>query len=102
MHCITALQRIKFLGGRIGGVKRMVLKQFVEINEKKPLFQLFFLKDNEDLGVEIDEVKKIDFEMVVRRLNRGESVFIVQKKPQERNLNQSVFGAKKQWYFTNT
>ena len=73
----------------------MVLKHFIEINEKKPRFQLFFLKDKEDLSVEVDEVNKIDFEIVVQRLKQGESVFIAQKRPRERELNQSLFGAKK-------
>ena len=79
----------------------MVLKQSVETNEKKPLFHLFFLKDDEGQSVEVDEVKGIDFEMLARRLKRGESVFIAPKRPQERNLNHSLFGAKKSWYFAH-
>ncbi len=82
-------------------MKRMMLNQFVEVNEKKPRFQLFFLKDDEGQSVEVDEVNKIDFEIVVQRLKQGESVFIAPKKPQERNLNQSLFGAKKPWYFAH-
>ena len=78
----------------------MALKQS-ETNENKPLFQVFFLKNNKALGVEIDEVKRIDFEMVTRRLELGESVFIAQKRPRERKLNQSLFDAKKTWYFAH-
>ena len=79
-----------------------MLKHFVEDNEKKPRFQLFFLKDNEDLSVEVDEVNKIDFEIVVQRLKQGESVFITSKKPHERNLSQSLIRAKKPWHFAHT
>ncbi len=32
----------------------------LRINEEKPLFRLFFLKDYEDQIVEIGEIKKID------------------------------------------
>lgn len=39
----------------------MVLSNVVEVNEEKPLFQLFFLKDDEDQSVEVVEVEEIDF-----------------------------------------
>ena len=82
-------------------MKRTVMNNFVEVKEKQQLFQLFFLKDDEGQSVEVDEVKRIDFEMLTRRLKRGESVFIAPKRPQERNLNQSLFGTKKSWYFAH-
>jgi len=72
-----------------------------ETNENKPLFQVFLLKNNKALGVEIDEVKRIDFEMVTRRLKLGESVFIAQKRPRERKLNKSLFDEKKSWYLAH-
>jgi len=77
----------------------MVMKQSVKTNEKKPLFQLFFLKNNEDLGVEVDEVERIDFELVTQRLKRGESIFIAQKRPREIKINQRLPDAKKTVYF---
>lgn len=39
----------------------MVMRNFFEVNEEKPLFQLFFLKDDEDESVEVEEVEEIDF-----------------------------------------
>ncbi|MCW4030935.1 MAG: hypothetical protein NWE80_01075 [Candidatus Bathyarchaeota archaeon] len=77
----------------------MVVNNLVEVNEEKSLFHLFFLKDDEDLGVEVDEVKRIDFEMVVKRLKRGESVFIAPKKQQKQNLDQNMICVKNPWYF---
>lgn len=44
--------------------------------EEKPLFHLFFLKDDEDLSVEFLEVEEVDFTEVRKRLEFGESVFI--------------------------
>ena len=53
-----------------------MLRKVMKNHEETPLFQLFFLKDNEDQSVEIEEVEKIDFREVKKRLNQGESVFI--------------------------
>ena len=63
----------------------MVLKNVVEVNEEKPLFQLFFLKEDEDGSVEVEEVEKIDFGKVERRLKQGESIFITSKRKQKLN-----------------
>ena len=57
----------------------MALKRDVKMNEEKPMFQLFFLKDDEDQSVEVEEVEEIDFREVERRLEQGESVFITCK-----------------------
>ncbi|KPV63714.1 MAG: hypothetical protein AOA66_0670 [Candidatus Bathyarchaeota archaeon BA2] len=51
-------------------VKRLISENFVEINEEKPLFQLFFLRNNENQSVEVEEVEEIDFEEVKNVLNR--------------------------------
>ena len=68
----------------------MVLKNVIEANEEKPLFQLFFLKDEEDQGVEVKEVEEVDFGEVERRLKQGESVFITCKRKQESNTSVEV------------
>ena len=68
----------------------MVLKNVIEANEEKPLFQLFFLKDEEDQGVEVKEVEEVDFGEVERRLKQGESVFITCKRKQELNTSVEV------------
>ena len=78
----------------------MVLRKVIEVDEERPLFQLFFLKDDEYQSVEVEEVEEIDFREVERRLKRGESVFITHRRKQE--LNASLVGkedAKEPWYF---
>jgi len=79
----------------------MVLRNVVEVNEEKPLFQLFFLKENEDQGVEIVEVEEIDFKEVERRLKQEESVFITRKRKQK--LNTTLVDKEsvaEPWYLT--
>lgn len=46
------------------------------------VFRLFFLKNNENYDVEVEEVKEIDFTKITDRLERGESVFISPKRKQ--------------------
>ena len=80
----------------------MVLRNVIEGNKEKPLFQLFFLKDDEDQRVEVEEVKKIDFREVKKHLRQGESVFITRKRKQK--LNKSLIAkedAAEPWYFTH-
>ncbi len=79
----------------------MVLRKVVEINKEKPMFQLFFLKEDEDGSVEVEEVEEIDFREVERRLKQGESVFITRKRKQK--LNMSLVAredAAEPWYFS--
>ena len=78
----------------------MVLRNVIVVNEEKPLFQLFFLKDDEDQSVEVEEVEEIDFKEVKKRLKQGESVFIRRKRKQK--LNTSLVAkedAAEPWYF---
>jgi len=82
--------------------KRIVLRNVIEVNGEEPLFQLFFLKDDEDQNVEVKEVEEIDFRKVERRLRQGESVFITRKRKQE--LNTSLIAwedASEPWYFSH-
>jgi len=81
----------------------MVLRRAIEVNEEKPLFQLFFLKNDEDQSTEVKEVEEIDFIEVKERLKQGESVFITHKRKQKFNTN-LVAGedAAEFWYFTHT
>ena len=58
----------------------MISRNFVKIDEEKPLFQLFFLRNNENQSVEVEEVKEIDFRKVKEYLEQGESVFITLKR----------------------
>ena len=78
----------------------MVLRKVTGVNEEKPLFRLFFLKE-EDPGVEIVEVEEIDFKEVERRLKQEESVFITRKRKQK--LNTTLVAKEsvaEPWYLT--
>jgi len=80
----------------------MILRNFGEVDEEKPLFQLFFLKDDEDRSVEVEEVEEINFEEVKKRLEHGESVFITRKGKQR--LNTTLVAKKDEaehWYFSH-
>ena len=79
-----------------------MLRNVIEVNEEKPLFQLFFLKDDEDQRVEVEEVEEIDFRGVKKRLEQGESVFITRKRKQK--LNTGLVAredASELWYFSH-
>ena len=62
----------------------MALSNTADFSRDKPLFQLFFLKDNEENSVKVEEVADINFTEVKLHLERGESVFITRKRIQNR------------------
>lgn len=82
-------------------MERILLRKPIEANEKKPLFQLFFLKDDKDQSVEVEELDEIDFEEIERRLKQGESVFITRRRKHKLGMS-LVAGedAAEPWYFT--
>jgi len=63
--------------------KRLISKNVLETDKDKPLFQLFFLRNNENQTVMVEEVEEIDFGKVKERLEQGEFVFIT-PKPREK------------------
>lgn len=71
-------QRIKTKFKKLGEEQDSELRINENI-EEKPLFHLFFLKDDKDLSVEVLEVQEVDFTEVRKRLEFGESVFISRK-----------------------
>jgi hypothetical protein len=80
----------------------MVMRNFFEVHEEKPLFQLFFLKDDEDESVEVEEVEEIDFGEVKKRLKQGESVFITSKRKQKLSTSLSAReDVTELWYFAH-
>jgi len=80
----------------------MALKKDVDENGGKLLFQMFFLKDNEDQDVEVKEGEEIDFREVKKRLEQGESVFIKSIRKQELNTSLVVGeDIADLWYFTH-
>ncbi len=71
-----------------------------EFDLKKPLFRLFFLKNDEDLTVEVLEVEEINFTEIQKRLEAGESVFISCKNPQDLDPRQETReDPEESWYF---
>lgn len=81
-------------------VERLISRNIVEIDEEKPLFQLFFLRNNENQSVEVEEVEEIDFRKIKTHLERGESVFITLKRKEK--LETSLVtreDAAESWYF---
>ena len=80
----------------------MVSRKITKVYEEDPLFQLFFLKDDQDQSVEVEEVEEIDFTEVKKRIERGESVFITRKR--EEKLDASLVAeenALEVWYFSH-
>jgi hypothetical protein len=51
----------------------------VSKTEKKPLFQMVFLKGDKDQSVEVEEFTEISCDLIRARLEQGESVFITRK-----------------------
>ena len=49
------------------------------VSENKLLFRLFFLVDDEDRTVYVEEAEEVDFEKVRKRLEGGEEVFITRR-----------------------
>ncbi len=79
----------------------MVSRKITKVYEEDPLFQLFFLKDDQNQSVEIEEVEEIDFTEVKKRIERGESVFITRKR--EEKLDASLVAEEnvaELWYFS--
>jgi hypothetical protein len=77
-----------------------MLRSVIETKKEKLIFQVFFLK-NEDEGVEVIEVEEIDFEEVKRRIEDGQSVFITRKqepKAEESRLTSNI--EKEPWYIS--
>ena len=74
----------------------------VESNRENSVFQLFFLLNNENQGIEVVEVEEIDFTEVEKRLEKGESVFITRKRKQK---SEPILVASEEtvepWYFTH-
>jgi len=85
-----------------GEVKITVLRNDMETKEEKLLFQLFFLKNDENQSVEVVEVEKIDFTEVKKRIEREESVFLTRRRKQKLNPNLIASEeATEPWYFTH-
>jgi len=47
---------------------------------KRPVFQIIFLNEDENQGVEVKEVDEVDFTEVKMRVEKGDSVFITRRE----------------------
>jgi len=79
-----------------------MLRSNFQVNKDKSMFQLLFLKDDENQSVEVEEVEEIDFRKVKEHLEQGESVFITPKRKEkvETSLVERE-NAAETWYFTH-
>jgi len=60
-----------------------MLRSNLQVTNDKSMFQLLFLKDDENQSVEVEEVEEIDFRKVKEHLEQGESVFITPKRKEK-------------------
>jgi len=62
------------------GTERKSFRNLARELEKKPVFQLIFLSEDENQGVEVKEVDEIDFTEIKMRVENGDSVFITRRE----------------------
>ncbi|MCW3977852.1 MAG: hypothetical protein NWE77_07965 [Candidatus Bathyarchaeota archaeon] len=79
-----------------------MLGKTIQLDEK-PEFQIFFLRDDDEQSVEVQEVEKIDYEEVKKRVEHGESVFITRKSKEKstRSLVEEE-STVDLWYFSHS
>jgi len=76
-----------------------MLSTVFEKQKKQSLFQLFFLKNDDNQSVEVAEVEEINFEEVKRRLEIGEDIFITRKREQKTEIDFLYFDlVNEPWY----
>ena len=81
-------------------VKRLVSRNFAEINGEKALLQVSFLKNNRRQSFEVEEVEDIDLGKVKEHLQQGESVFITLKRKEKLKPRLKKGEATEEpWYF---
>ena len=64
----------------------MVLGEVLRFVDDRRLYQVLFLRDDDSRSVRVDEVSVVDFDVVRSHLERGESVFITQRRGAEFRL----------------
>jgi len=90
-----------------GMLENPLLKKPINTCTESKFFHLFFLKNDENCNVKVEEVEEIDFTKIMERLEKGESVFISPKNKQE--SSKKMFAEKfskenavtEPWYFTH-
>ena len=56
-----------------------------EVQDRAHKFIVFFLNDDKDQSVHVEEVEQVDFFKIIRHLNLGRSVFITHRRKPQRN-----------------
>jgi len=89
-----------------GMLEDFLLKKPINTSTESKFFRLFFLKNDKNCNIEVEEVEKIDFAKIMERLEKGESVFISPKSKQESSTEIlakkfSKENAAEPWYFTH-
>lgn len=87
-------------------LENTLIKKQAEACMESKFFRLFFLKNNENYDVEVEEVEEIDFTRIIERLEKGESIFISPKHKQDCNQKILVKKFSKEsvaepWYFAH-
>lgn len=78
-------------------------KTIIKNKKKEAPFQLFFLKNDATQNVEVIELEEVNFEEVKSHLERGNSVFITQKREQTSDINFIAYDqVKEPWYFVRS
>lgn len=98
----------------------MALNEIMKDLGQKALFHVFFLKNDQEKSVRIDEVEDIDFDEIKTHLQRGESIFITHGEKSDFKIPKisnslrrrllyedaaktfSKKNARRPWYFTHT
>lgn len=83
-----------------------MLTNVVELAEEDVVFHLFFLANDENKSVKIEEVREVDFESITEHLLQGESVFIAPKCVQKLGIclttkSVSEKEAPRPWYIAH-
>jgi len=79
---------------------------YEEKAEEVHKFIVFFLDDDEDQSVRVEEVEEVDFFEVIQHINLGGSIFITHRRKPSRSMSsrktrikKRLEELKKPWYF---
>ena len=67
-----------------------MLSNLIEIDKKEPIFEILFLKNDEEKYVEAYETNNVSCSDIIEHLNRGESVFISNKLPIQKKIQRVI------------
>lgn len=76
------------------------MNNLIEINKKEPIFEILFLKNDEEKYVEAYETNNLSCSEIIEHLNRGESVFISNKTHNQKKTKtpRIIENPNESWY----